>query len=131
MKGVMDSWVAVEDNNEFCKDTARDEIDSLLQIEALSGLKDVEDEEADDDTDYVVKTKKPITSETLHELTLKLKSLAVEIGEFEGDDFGSVASDVFDTAERLRTAFRKVENTKKASKWDNNRQTSMFAFMKK
>ena len=109
MKGVMDSWVAVEDNNEFCKDTARDEIDSLLQIEALSGLKDVEDEEADDDTDYVVKTKKPITSETLHELTLKLKSLAVEIGEFEGDDFGSVASDVFDTAERLRTAFKKVE----------------------
>ena len=119
------------EDNEFCQDTARDEIDSLLQIEALSGLKDVEDEEADDDTDYVVKTKKPITSETLHELTLKLKSLAVEIGEFEGDDFGSVASDVFDTAERLRTAFRKVENTKKASKRDNNRQTSMFAFMKK
>jgi hypothetical protein len=89
-------------------------------------LKDVEDEEADDDTDYVVKTKKLITSETLHKLTLKLKSLAVEIGEFEGDDFGSIASDVFDTAERLRTAFRKVENTKKASKRNNNRQTSIY-----
>ena len=68
---------------------------------------------------------KTITSETLHELTVKLKSLAVEIGELEGDVFRSVSSDVFNAAESLRSAFRKVENNKLANKRDN-RQASMY-----
>ena len=94
-------------------------------------MKDVpdgnDDEEADDDNmdiEDVVQTK-PITSKTLHELTVKLKSLAVTIGELEGDEFRSVSSDVFDAAESLRSAFRKVENNKLANKRDN-RQASMY-----
>ena len=114
----------------------RDEIDSLLEIEVLSGLKDVpdgnDDEEADDDNMDIedVVQAKPITLKTLHELTVKLKSLAVEIGELEGDEFRSVSSDVFDAAESLRSAFRKVENKKKVNKQDN-RRASMLPFMKK
>ena len=53
MKEVFNGWVAMEDND-FCQEIVRDEIDSLLEIEVLSGLKDVHDvgdydEEADDD----------------------------------------------------------------------------------
>ena len=135
MKEVFNGWVAMEDND-FCQEIVRDEIDSLLEIEVLSGLKDVpdgnDDEEADDDNMDIedVVQAKPITLKTLHELTVKLKSLAVEIGELEGDEFRSVSSVVFDAAESLRSAFRKVENSKLAYKRDN-RQASTLPFMKK
>lgn len=72
----------------------------------------------------------PITSETLHELIVQIKSLAARIGEFEGDEFRSALSHVLDAADSLRSAFRKAENNKKVKKRDN-RQTSMLPFMKK
>jgi len=124
MKEVFDGWVATEDSD-FSEDTMKDEIEELLDIEVLAGLKEVpeEDDEEEEGADNAMMMdadieRETMTSDTLHELTTQLKSLAVKVGTFE-EEYGSVSSSLNDAVDDLQSTFRKIDNKRKSNKKDN------------
>ena len=132
MKRMVDGWISMEDT-EFCKDLLANEVEELMDIDTLCQLKpdanEAEEEDADDEIEDAG-PKEPISYDAMNEWAAQLKAISVKIAA-SGEDYAAAAMSVSDASENVRSAFRKANNKKKASKRDVARQHKIGAFFKK
>ena len=117
------------EDNEFCHVLLANEVDELMDIDALCKLKDsTEDDENKEETVVEeAEPKWPINFEMLDESATKLKALSVQIGEL-GEDYKSAAIDARDASDKIRSTFRKANSKKQAEKQQGSRQSQINSF---
>ena len=65
--------------------------------------------------------------DTVNSIATMIKSVYVQLAEF-GDIFGEIATKMNDASDAVRRKYRRIENTRRAEKMQNSRQTLIQSY---
>jgi hypothetical protein len=65
--------------------------------------------------------------DTVNSIATMIKSVSVQLAEF-GDIFGEIATKMNDASDAVRRKYRRIENTRRAEKMQNSRQTLIQSY---
>lgn len=136
MRDFVNGWISMEDN-EFCIEAQSEEVKALMEIDILCKLKkamdDEEEKPSDDGGDggenEVDEIREPmeLCYDTVNSIATMIKSVSVQLAEF-GDIFGEIAMKMNDASDAVRRKYRRIENTRRAEKMQNSRQTLIQSY---
>ena len=130
---MVEGWVDME-TNKFSTEMLAEEVKELLTVEALCGLTnpdsvEVDENDAGEESEGEDVSEMRVTEKDIDELTTKLKTIAVSVDQLP-PTYASIAQEINDSSERLRSFFRREETKKKTAKAKNSWQANMQAFFK-
>lgn len=132
MKAIFDNWVGLEETN-FCKDLLMKEVSQLQDLDALCGMKNLQDdfaEEEDNDSQDDKDDRHDPDFDEINDLVNQIKTLSVKVGNLN-TSYSQYAVSLDDVADGVRRTF--PCSSSKASKINRrkSRQYTMHGFLNK